>query len=256
FRTFPTRATMAGRHDLDRDLESLDASQRASWLSFNRATRKLLGTSLDDKLLRRAIDREIFQLTRLRAPERNPLYWTEIIGNSVVFLLVRDHDNDAAIARAKLIPRLVRNAEEALKESPQELCAIGAAQARASAQFFREGFVVPEAAEACERLARVIEKRAQAEARATLGRELYRENFRLATGIRDVDATLARAERDLIAKRKEAADYGRSVWMQIMEGEAPADDVLLLRALFDRLSRDHAKNADDFVAYGTRLVDE
>jgi hypothetical protein len=269
FRTFPTRATMAGRHDFDRELESLDAKQRASWLAFNRATRKHLGSSLDDELLRRAIDREIFQLTKLQAPERNPLYWTEIIGNSVVFLLVRDHDNDAAIARAKLIPRLVRNAEASLHDSPRELSAIAASQARASAKFFREGFVVPEAAQACEQFASFIERgtgtrgtgfspSSRAEARPTfvLGPDLYRENFRLATGISDVDATLARAERDLIAKRKEAAAYGRSVWKEVMDGEAPSDDVALLRALFDRLGRDHAKNADDFVAYGTRLVDE
>src|SRR5881398_842429 len=36
FHTFPTRATMAGRHDLDRDLEVLDAADRAAWLQFNR----------------------------------------------------------------------------------------------------------------------------------------------------------------------------------------------------------------------------
>lgn len=241
---------MAGRHDLDRSLESLDAKERASWLAFNRATRKRLGTTLDDKLLRRQIDHEIFALAKLHEPERNPLYWTGIIGNSVVFLLVRDNDADAAKARAKLIPRLVNNAEAALQDSPRELCAIAAAQARASATFFRDGFVVPEAAAACERLAVAIEKHAGARS-VTLG-ALYREN----SGIDDVDALLAQAERDLAAKKKEAGAYGRSVWKDVMSGDAPADDVALLRALFDRVSRDHAASTDEFVTFATRLVDD
>src|SRR5258706_5366653 len=144
FRTFPTRATSAGRHDLDRALERLDAGERASWLAFNRTMRRRVAAAdpgIDRTLLLRAIDREIYHLATLRVPERNPLYWTEIVGNSVVFLLVRDHDVAAANARAKLIPRLTASAEAALTDAAAlELCAIAAAQARASATFFREGF--------------------------------------------------------------------------------------------------------------------
>src|SRR5213082_2098505 len=85
FRTFPTRATTAGRHDLDRSLESLSAAERASWLAFNRSMRSRVAAadaSIDRTLLLRAIDREIYHLAVLRVPERNPLYWTEIVGNS------------------------------------------------------------------------------------------------------------------------------------------------------------------------------
>ena len=78
FHTFPTRATSAGRHDLDRELERLDAADRASWLAFNRKMRqqaaavhpRTLDEAIDRTLLRREIDREIYHLTVLRTPER------------------------------------------------------------------------------------------------------------------------------------------------------------------------------------------
>ena len=36
FATFPSRATAAGRHDLDWELEDLTPQRRAEWLAFNR----------------------------------------------------------------------------------------------------------------------------------------------------------------------------------------------------------------------------
>jgi uncharacterized protein (DUF885 family) len=269
FRTFPTRATTAGRHDLDRSLESLDAKERASWLAFNQTMRRGVAAadaSIDRTLLLRAIDREIFHLSVLRTPERNPLYWTEILGNSVVFLLVRDHDVAAANARAKLIPRLTVNAEAALTDdAAPELCAIAASQARATSTFFRSGFATVDgvepaaarqAADATDHLAAFIEALAnRAKGTPRLGSH-YAESLRLATGIRDVPALLAQATRDLAAKRKEAADYGRGVWPQVMTGPPPAEDTALLRALFDRVAADHAKSNDEWVAYATGLVDQ
>lgn len=269
FHTFPTRATTAGRHDLDRALENLDAKERASWLAFNRVMRRRVAAAdrgIDRTLLQREIDREIFQLSVLHTPERNPLYWTGVLGNSVVFLLVRDHDVAAANARAKLVPRLTANAETALTDdAAPELCAIAASQARASATFFRNGFatvdgVEPvtarEAADATDHLAAFIEALAKrAKGTPRLGKQ-YAESLRLATGVRDVDALLAQATRDLTAKRKEAAGYGRGVWAQVMSGAPPADDTALLRALFDRVAVDHAKSNDAWVAYATGLVDE
>jgi hypothetical protein len=278
FRTFPTRATMAGRHEYDREFERLDASERASWLTFNRAMLRQLTAlhpaSFDDRidarLLRRQIEREIFQLAVLRTPERDPLYWTEILANSVVFLLVRDHDAAAAGARARAIPRLTRNAQAAMRATASqaiapELCAIAASQARASAEFLRGGFATVDgvdpataraAGDAAEELAAFIDtlgKRATGTPR--LGAH-YGENFRLVTGISDVAGTLVRARHDLAAKRDEAAAYGRSVWSEVMTGAPPADDAALLRALFDRVARDHAATNEAWVTYATNLVDD
>jgi uncharacterized protein (DUF885 family) len=263
FATFPTRATMAGRHDHDRQLEQLDAPDRAAWLQFNESMRaRRAADRLDDELLHRQIDREIYRLRVLREPERDPLYWTGIIGNSVLFLLLRDQPIDAANARAALIPRLVANAEAALADPSQispELCAIAANQARASAAFFRTGFstvgdrtAAVNAADAVDRLASFL---TQLQSRASGSPRLggaYAENFRLATGLTDVDAVLAEAERDLQAKKREAADFARQVFPESRE----LSDDAVLRNAFAQVEKDHARSNEEWVAYGTRLVDE
>jgi uncharacterized protein (DUF885 family) len=248
FHTFSTRATAAGRHDVDRQLETLDAAGRASWLTFNQQTRAALAgrTDLDSELLARAVDREIFALTTLHTPERDPLYWTGIVSNSVVFLLVRDNRPEDARIRAQQIPRLLQTAEQTLTaDAAPELCAIAAAQARASAAFFAGGLKVPEAAAALEHFAAFLDnlqKRATGSPR--LGAN-YAEVLRLSTGERDPDALLARAERDLAAKRKEAEAFVQATW--------PGTD---LRAAFAKVEADHHSDTNDWIAFGSRLVDE
>src|SRR5262249_39538759 len=75
---------------------------RARWLARNRQTRDEIAAlvrggglskeeSLDLELLARHVDREIFALDTLERPRLDPLYWTGILGNATVFLLVRDH---------------------------------------------------------------------------------------------------------------------------------------------------------------------
>src|SRR6516165_475192 len=80
-RTFPTRATEAGRHDWDGQLESLSSRELAHWLSFNRETLKETSAllrrdsiawedRLDLELLQRRVEEEIFGHSVLRRPER------------------------------------------------------------------------------------------------------------------------------------------------------------------------------------------
>src|SRR5690348_8995901 len=91
FQTYPSRATEAGRHDWDRELEDFSPDARARWLSRNRQTRDdvaaLLrrgGLSLDERLdlelLARHVDREIFAFETLSRPTLDPLFWTGILG--------------------------------------------------------------------------------------------------------------------------------------------------------------------------------
>ncbi|HYU27168.1 MAG TPA: DUF885 family protein, partial [Thermoanaerobaculia bacterium] len=164
----------------------------------------------------------------------------------VVFLLVRDNRPEAAMARARLIPRLVRTAEATLTtQASPELCAIAAAQARASATFFRGGFRVPDAAEALDHFAAFLDAlKTRATGTPRLGAN-YAEVLRLATGERDPDALLARAERDLAAKRAEAAAYVQTIW--------PGLD---LRTAFARVEANHHTSVDDWVTFGAALVDE
>jgi hypothetical protein len=284
--TFPSVATQAGRHDFDRQLEDLSAARRADWLRFNRETLVRLDAatrggdlSLDDRLdaeaLAAQIQREILTLSVVKRPERDPLYWTAILENANVFLLVRDDlpltDRlERVDARTRLVPRLARQAREALGGSDPstiapELARMGASQARASAEFFAAGLSGAAkgrgaletslrtdgaaAAAALNDLAGFFDSLA---ARATgsprMGQH-YAAAFRWGTGIQEpLPKVLARAQADLAAKRAEAAAFGRQAWPAILPGEAPpTDDGALLRRLFDRVAADGDKNTKDYV---------
>ena len=288
FRTFPSVATQAGRHDFDRQFEDLSAARRADWLRFNRETLARLDAaaragdaSFDDRLdaeaLTGQIQREILTLSVLRRPERDPLYWTAIFENANVFLLVRDDlplsDRLARVdARTRLVPRLARQAEEALGGTDPsaiapELARIAAGQARASARFFAVGLAVAAkghpaleaslrtdgatAAEALDGLAAFLDRlSARATGSPRLG-ERYAAAFRWGTGIAEpLASVLARAQADFAAKRAEAAAYGREVWPTLFPNEAPPrGDGALLGRLFDRVAADGDKNTTDYVAY-------
>lgn len=62
---------------------------------------------------------EILDFETLRRPERDPLFWTGLLGDATIFLLVREdlpksERLQRAAARADLVPRLARQAREAL----------------------------------------------------------------------------------------------------------------------------------------------
>lgn len=280
---FPTRATQAGDHAFDRKLEDFSTERWQRWVEFNRAERERLKTllkkqdlSFDDRLdaeaLLAQVERELHDLTVLKRPERDPLYWSEVVANAAVFLLVRDdlplaERQERVRARARLLPAFAQQGNETFArakdaEVAPELCKIAAGQLRATATFYRQGFVQavgdsPEtraegekAAVAIAAFADSVEKLAQ---RATgsprLGQE-YATTFRLGTGITEqVPDILKRATADLAAKKKEAASYGRQVWPELMKEEKPpADDDALLRRLFERVAEDHDTNVETYTA--------
>lgn len=296
FDMYPGRATAAGRHDLDRRLEDLSPDRRAAWLNYNRRAvdgfRRLLdapATSFDDRLdaelLLRQAELEVFEYATQARPERDPLFWTGIVGDSTVFLLVREdlpmpERLSRAAARAAQLPRLAAQAREALGKDPAriapEICAIAAPILRSSAAFYRDGF--PRAAEgqgaelrrevkeAGDKAAAALEDwaafldgpggiQSRAKGYPRLGAD-YAARFRLVTGVDEpVEKVLAGAMAALTARRAEAAAYGRSVWKEVMPGqEPPADDRELLRRLFERASADRASNMDEFVADFRKLV--
>jgi hypothetical protein len=295
FQTFPSAATAAGRHDLDRQLEDLGPQQRQAWLRFNRETveqtRDQLADAalgfedrLDLELLLREAERQVFSYGKEELPARDPLYWTGILGNATVFLLVRDdlplaERLTSAAARAALIPRLADQARQALSRTAPsriaaELCGMAEYQARSTAKFYREGF--PRAAgDVDPKLRQEVEESGTAAATALsaladylsllqeeatgsvrLG-DLYAEKFRRVTGIDErVEDVLADAEKALSLKVSETATYGRSQWAGIFPADKPpADDRQVIEALFKRVSEDRAKSTDEFVEDYRSLVD-
>ncbi|MGE5276802.1 MAG: DUF885 domain-containing protein [Acidobacteriota bacterium] len=283
FETYPTRATEAGRHDRDRQLEDLTPERLRAWTDFNRRAVERAATALssratpwedrlDLELLEARAEWELHELVTRRRPSRDPLFWTGIAGNATVFLLVRDdlplaERLSAARARLSRLPAFCRQAQAALlRTAPDQIAPdfarIASDQARASALFYRKGFagLFPEAerpaaareaaqaAIALERLAAYLEGLVRRVSASPRLRADYKEALRIATGERDPDALLARATADLAEKRKEAAAYGRSVWKEIFPGEEPPEaDRDVLSKLFTRVSADRAKSTEEFV---------
>lgn len=293
FDMYPGKATAAGRHDLDRRLEDLSPARRHAWLTYNRGAAKGLrrileapATSFEDRLdaelLLRQAELEVFEYGTQDRPGRDPLFWTGILGDATVFLLVREdlpksERLSRAAERAGQIPRFAKQARQALdlgdpaRISP-EICGIAAQIVRGFATFYRDGFPrageLPELKTSGEKAASALDELAafldglqkKAKGHPRLGKD-YAARFRLVTGVEEpVERVLAQAEAALIAKRAEAAAYGRSVWKELMppgeSTEEPADDSELLRRLFERIAADRAANMDEFVADYRKLVPE
>jgi Bacterial protein of unknown function (DUF885) len=280
---FPTRATQSGNHAFDNKLEDFSTERLQRWIDFNQSERgrltKLLTTSdlpsddrLDAEALVAQVERELHLQTVLHRPQRDPLYWSEVIANAAVFLLVRDdlplpERQQRVRARAQLLPAFARQGSETFSraksdEVAPELCKIAVGQLRATAKFYREGFAQAvgkggesraegeKAATAISEFADNIENLSQ---RATgsprLGKD-YANTFRLGTGVTEpVADVLKRALADLTAKRTEAAAFGRKVWQELMHDEKPPeDDAALLRRLFDRVAEDRDTNVEAYAA--------
>ncbi len=292
FETFPSKATEAGRHDRDKELENLTPERLKAWVDFNRKAAGILDAELasavlaeddrlDAELLRSQVAWQLLDLSTLERASRDPLYWTNIAGNATVFLLVRDDTPRpdrlaAARARVRELPRFCRQAQKALSATPPSKIApdfahIAAGQARASATFYRQGFTglfsgeertaaakeASDAAAALDALAAYVDGLSkQATGSPRLGTD-YKQALEIATGEADPDALLTRARADLAAKKKEAAAYGRSVWKEIFPGaEPPASDIDVLRNLFVRVSADRARTTEEFVSdYRKQVAD-
>jgi hypothetical protein len=280
---FPTRATQAGNHAFDSNLEDFSTETLARWVEINQAERdrltKLISAPdlpfddrLDAEALLAQIERELHEQIVLRRPQRDPLYWSEVIANAAVFLLVRDdlpltERQERVRARAGLLPAFAHQCRATFArakgdEVAPELCKIAVGQLRATATFYREGFAravgdSPEVRDEGAKIARAIleladniEKLSQgATGSPRLGRE-YATTFRLGTGINEpVADVLKRATADLAAKRTEAANFGRKVWRELMKDkEPPANDAVLLRRLFERVAEDRDTNEETYAS--------
>jgi len=294
FTVYPTEALAAGLYDFDAELEELDPRLRSEWVEFNRRSETSVGLLLESRtidfderldleLLQREIRRQLFDYTVLQRPSRDPLFWTRIIGNATVYLLVRDnqpleHRLQSAAARAEKIPALVAQAKGALEATDRsliapELVAIAKRQAAGSARFYSEGFarsagpgheeltelLKVAGTAASQSLATLVEFLGRLENEASgsprLG-SLYAERFRLVTGVETpVEDVLAQAEIDFAAKIAETAAYGRSVWPELMpDRPVPRDDKSLVQELFIRVGDDHADSVHEFVEDYKTLV--
>ena len=291
---YPSQATEAGRTDFDQKLESIDEASIKRWLQFSQAIARggeelVAGKklSLDDRIdvdvLLNAIARDRHNLLTRAVPQRDPLFWTGIASKAAIFLLLRD-DQPLAVriaaleARAKALPRLLAQAEHALGPTPRDRIAAdhvnpAARQAKALARLYRHGlveFAAPapaarrealgvageSAAVALEKFGAFLDLLAtEAKGSARLGED-YAETFRLYLRTEEQPAELRKmCERDLVALRREAAEYGRRVWAQLLPGEImPDDESGLVRRLFTLIEDQHDTEVADYVRYWQELV--
>ena len=290
FQMFPTRATAAGRHNLDEQLEDFSQAKISEWIKFNRATRATLldrlrdqrlskDDRLDGEVLCAQVDRELNSLTTLARVDCDPLYWSSVVGDATVFLLVRDdlplqERREHAEARATKLPRFARQGREHFarvdpKNVPPEFCLIAGDQLRAAAKFYEDGFTKAvegddkiqkesgDVAAALNDFANTLDELAKrAKGSVRLG-SAYAHTFLVWTSMSgSVQQILGSAHTDLIATRLEAATYGRSVWAELIPNEPPPkEDVDLLRRLFDRIGADHGQSVDDALAQWRTNVD-
>ena len=293
FAFYPTRATQAGNAAHDAELERFSEPRIAGWIRFNHVMRDS-GVALlarlpdrDDRvdlgIMVRQADRELFEYEHRRRQDRDPNFWVGPVSEATVFLLLRTERPLAlryalARSRVRLIPTYLAQAAPAIRALRPHLVApevvAGAAeQLRAAAGFYRAGFVTAgaglerpvldsaaaEGQTAAAALDGMVGELEALAVRATgsprLGTD-YGAVFRLETGIEEpTDTVLARGERELVEVRVEAAAYGRSVWGDLMPGQAsPADDRDVLRALFARLAAARDVEVGPYLAYWRGLV--
>ena len=283
FEQYPTRATEAGLTQFDAKLEDLSAERLRAWKSLldemERSARALHPQSRDDRIdlatLRRAVAWEKFTVVVRDAPRRNPLFWTEIVSNAALYLLLRDDTDraarvDALRSRAEQVPRLVAQAQAALAATSRELIAPelvkqAGEEAKHLADLFGRGLeefapeLAPSGAKAARSLRAFADFLSSLDGRgsARLGKD-YAEAVRIYLGTTaNPSALLRRFEQDLAAQRREVASYGRSVWPSVNPGAPlPSSDGELLRQLFGRIESDHTTDVESYVALWRQIVPE
>ncbi|MEM1248470.1 MAG: DUF885 family protein [Acidobacteriota bacterium] len=286
----PTRATAAGWSEADRLFEDYSPDALSQWSAYNaevtRRAEELLAGSLDLenaadlRLLSRQAAKVVLDLEERRLPATFPLFWTRVLGNSGVFLLVRTDRAltdrlDRLAERAEKVPAFVEQALQSFEDNDPaqmsaEIVRIAARQARASASFYadavpaasREAGVEPsasfvQASEACARLADRLDSLAErARGSVRMGRN-YRKALTLMTGEdRDPADVMAAGLEALAAKRVEAAEFGRSIWSDVMDEDPPTTDQELVEQLFERIGEDRAGSVEEFILDYRTLVDE
>ena len=151
----PERATELGDHRFDGELTDYSSEKRAQLLTAAKDLReKLSGFSdlaeltgpnkIDIRILRDAVDNEIFELEELREAEWNPLVYMQSLANGLYVIVARDFDTpEKRIAnlrkRMEAIPRVIEQAKGNLQHSPRVHTETAIEQTQGAISLVREG---------------------------------------------------------------------------------------------------------------------
>jgi len=134
FKVFPTQGSLQGYTKYNDKLEDLSQSVIEKFLDSIDATngfnQELVSKmdkfklspdlQLEHEMMRDFLDLQVLRLEDSLFLIDNPLYYNDLLVNSIRSLITRNPSSPAAAARAKLVPGLVKRAKENLKTPPQE----------------------------------------------------------------------------------------------------------------------------------------
>ncbi len=288
----PTVATGAGNHAYDGAWPDLSAAGDADALAFVAKTRKELaaitpGTlseqeQVDAQILEHSLDYMAFQVTELRAADKDPLVYTALIGDGFDALTTREfapHAERMRSVRGRLagVPAIVAVAKKRLAHAPRvhtetaiqqnkglvELCDKGLA-----ADFAKEPdqkadleAAAKAAAAALRDFQAFLEKELlpKSDGDFRLGRELFAKKMRLELDDDVAIDELARLAREHVARtQEEMVDTALELAPTLLKKTpprptVPAEKKKLVRAVLDALAAERPTSATILADARTQL---
>jgi len=151
----PEQATELGDHRFDAELSDYSKEKRAQLLAAAKQLRdKLAGFSdleqlsgpnkIDIRILRDAVDNEIFELEEMREADWNPLVYMQSLANGLYVLVARDFDTPEKRIpnlrkRMEAIPRVIAQAKSNLQHPPRVHTETAIEQTQGAISLVREG---------------------------------------------------------------------------------------------------------------------
>lgn len=290
---YPEVATQLGDHRFDDALSDYSESNRVRLLAHERQVlaslkefddyKQLTGPNqVDVRILRDAVEDQIFELDELREAEWNPLVYNQSLANSLYLLVARDFDKpEPRIAnlqkRMERIPAIIDRAKDNLKNPPEIYTQTAIEQAKGAINLVKEGLnplldqspklkkdLAPVQAKTTEALQGYVEwlekdllPRSKGDFR--LGADKFRKKLRFALASDlSMEEIMKRAQADL--QQTQAAIYETALpfykkYFPSAKPEELSDKRKVTAAVLEKLAEQHP-NDDTIVGYCKTVVKE
>jgi uncharacterized protein (DUF885 family) len=289
----PERATELGDHRFDGELTDYSTEKRAQLLTAAKDLReKLSGFSdlaeltgpnkIDIRILRDAVDNEIFELEELREAEWNPLVYMQSLANGLYVIVARDFDApEKRIAnlrkRMEAIPRVIEQAKGTLQHSPRVHTETAIEQTQGAISLVREGLgpLLDKMPQMMKDLAPLQEKTAKAlddykswlqrdllprsDGDFRIGADKFRKKLRFALASDlSMEDVLKRAQEDLAHTQTAIYETALPLYKKYFPSAAKAalaDKKKVTTAVLDKLAEQHPDD-NTIVGYCQKVMSE
>ncbi len=283
FKLRPLEATMLGEHRFDHLLDDISSDARKGWLEQYRKQLERLSKDvphaelsrsgqIDFEILRDDLTRRIWLDENTRPYQEDPRTYGSYISDSVYTLLTqstlpKETNIKNAIARIAEIPRIVKTAQQTLRDSPPSILETAILQNRGAIGFYEKAIfelagatpqldglrkATTQAVAALNEHQSFLEdsRRLRANGEWRLGRELFSQKLELVlnAGL-TADQVLADAEDEFIRVQREMYVVSRQLWSHYFPHQAlPPDDEAGRRETIAQVTRavskEHGKPED------------